>query len=186
MRPLGTSEVRIAGFGGQGVILAGMIIGKAHTIFAGQHSTMMQSFGPEARGGSCSAQVILSDERINYPYVRNPDVLVALSQEALGTYLPSLKPGGKLIFEESLVNVSAVSPDVERYGAPAIQIAESLRRRIVLNIVVVGFFAAVVGVLDREAARRAVLDTVPKGTEGLNGRAFDQGYEQGAKLVGDQ
>ena len=84
------TEIRIAGFGGQGVILAAAVIGKASAIFEGHYATMTQSFGPEARGGSSSAQVILSSEPILYPYVTQPDVLVVMSQEAARVFTPEV------------------------------------------------------------------------------------------------
>jgi 2-oxoglutarate ferredoxin oxidoreductase subunit gamma len=181
------TRVRIAGFGGQGVILSGMILGRAVSIFENKHATMMQSFGPEARGGACSAQVILSDEQILYPYVKRPDVLVAMSQQALGLYLPTVKPGGKLIYEKDLVKLDdegELPADLATYGVPATKIAEKLRRRIVLNIVMVGFFSAVAQVVSMESARKAVLYSVPRGTEALNGRAFDMGYRYGVDNYG--
>ncbi len=187
METLSGSRWRIAGFGGQGVILSGMILGRAVSIFENKHATMMQSFGPEARGGACSAQVILSDEQILYPYVKRPDVLVAMSQQALGMYLPALKPGGKLIYEEDLVSIEeagGIPEGVTVYGVPATQIAEKLRRRIVLNIVMVGFFSAVAPVVSKESARKAVLYSVPRGTEALNGRAYDMGYNYGVDTYG--
>ncbi|MFH2006693.1 MAG: 2-oxoacid:acceptor oxidoreductase family protein [bacterium] len=184
MEQQGVTEVRIAGFGGQGVILSGMILGRAVSIFENKHATLMQSFGPEARGGACSAQVILSDEQILYPYVKHPDVLVAMSQQALRIYLPTLKPGGKLIYEKDLVTLEELPEGVQVFGIPATKIAEDLRRRIVLNIVMVGFFAAVAAVVPRDAVRKAVLHSVPRGTETLNGRAFDMGYEYGIENYG--
>jgi len=179
-----TTEMRIAGFGGQGVILAGMILGRAVSIFENRHATLMQSFGPEARGGACSAQVVLADSRILYPYVKHSDLLVAMSQEALRLYLAELKPGCRLLYESDLVDVSAVPPEVPRFGVPATALAEQLRRKIVLNIVMVGFVAAVGGVVGHEAARQAVISSVPPGTESLNGRAFDSGYNYGIEHYG--
>lgn len=180
--------VRIAGFGGQGVILSGMILGRAVSIFENKHATLMQSFGPEARGGACSAQVILSDEQILYPYVKNPHVLVAMSQQALRLYLPTLRPGGKLVYEKDLVDINdggEIPEGVTTFGVPATQIAEKLRRRIVLNIVMVGFFSSVAPVVSMECARKAVLHSVPRGTEALNGRAFDMGYRYGEENYGE-
>jgi 2-oxoglutarate ferredoxin oxidoreductase subunit gamma len=176
--------VRIAGFGGQGVILAGMILGRAVSILENKHATLIQSFGPEARGGACSAQVVLSESQILYPYVRRPDVLVAMSQEALRLYLKTMNPHGKLIYEQDLVRLEHLPHGVQCFGVPATQIAEDLRRRIVLNIVMVGFITAVADVVSVDAAREAVLSSVPKGTELLNGRAFDMGYEYGMEQYG--
>ena len=186
MERQGITEVRIAGFGGQGVILSGMIIGRAVSIFENNHATLMQSFGPEARGGACSAQVMLSGEKILYPYVKHPDVLVAMSQQSLRAYIDDLKPGGKLIYEQDLVDTSEVPDTVRKYGVPATKIAEELRRRIVLNIVMVGFFASVSGVVGQQESRQAVLHSVPKGTEMLTGRAFDMGYNYGVEHYGEE
>ena len=173
------TEIRVAGFGGQGVIMAASVIGKAASIFHGGHATMTQNFGPESRGGACSAQVILSGEPILYPYVTRPDVLVALSQEAYNKFAPELKPGGLLLVEQDLVRLGEIPEGTRVHGIPATRLAEELGRRMVLNIVVVGFFAAVTGVLDPEALRNAVEDSVPPAFRELNRKAFQKGFEYG-------
>jgi 2-oxoglutarate ferredoxin oxidoreductase subunit gamma len=175
------SEIRIAGFGGQGVILAASVIGKAASIYAGGYATMTQSFGPEARGGACSAQVIVSDEPVLYPYVTQPDVLVVMSQEAYTRFVPEVKSGGILLVEEELVRVSEIKDDVRVYGVPATRLAEELGRKMVLNVVMVGFFGAVTGLLDPEALRKAVADSVPPSFIDLNLRAFDKGFDYGSR-----
>jgi 2-oxoglutarate ferredoxin oxidoreductase subunit gamma len=177
------TEIRIAGFGGQGVILAAAVIGKAAAIFQGGYATMTQSFGPEARGGSSSAQVILSTEPILYPYVAQPDILVVMSQEACTRFVPQLKPGGILITEQELVRVDRLPNGVRAFGVPATRLAEELGRKVVLNIVMVGFFGAVANVLDREALRQAVADSVPPAMQKLNLEAFDKGFEYGSRLL---
>jgi 2-oxoglutarate ferredoxin oxidoreductase subunit gamma len=177
------TEIRIAGFGGQGVILAAAVIGKAKAIFEGGYATMTQSFGPEARGGSSSAQVILSSEPILYPYVTQPDMLVVMSQEAYTKFSPQLKPGGILIAEQELVRVDRIPNGVRAFGVPATRLAEELGRKVVLNIVMVGFFGAVTDVLGAEALRKAVADSVPPAMEKLNLQAFDKGYEYGTRLL---
>jgi 2-oxoglutarate ferredoxin oxidoreductase subunit gamma len=177
------SEIRIAGFGGQGVILAAAVIGKAAAIFQGGYATMTQSFGPEARGGSSSAQVILSSEPILYPYVTRPDILVVMSQEAYTRFSPDLKPGGILITEQELVAIDKIPSGVRAYGVPATRLAEELGRKVVLNIVMVGFFGAVVKLLDPDALRKAVADSVPPAMQKLNLQAFDKGFEYGQQLI---
>lgn len=174
------SEIRIAGFGGQGVILAASIVGKAAAIHEGNFATMTQSFGPEARGGACSAQVVLSDSPVLYPYVTNPDVLVVMSQEAYTRFSPELRPGGMLLVEEDLVRVAGIPTGARVYGVPATRLAEELGRRMVLNVVMVGFFGAVSGLVSPEALRQAVADSVPPAFKDLNLRAFDKGFEYGA------
>jgi 2-oxoglutarate ferredoxin oxidoreductase subunit gamma len=175
------TEIRISGFGGQGVILSAIVIGKAGCIFENGYSTMTQSFGPEARGGACSAQVILSNEPILYPYVTRPDILVTMSQEAYSLFTPELKEDGILIIEQDLVRVEKLPPGVRVYGVPATRLAEELGKRMVLNIVMVGFFASVTNILDPEAIRQAVADSVPEAFRELNLKAFDKGFEYGTK-----
>jgi 2-oxoglutarate ferredoxin oxidoreductase subunit gamma len=177
------TEIRIAGFGGQGVILAAAVVGKAAAIFQGGYATMTQSFGPEARGGSSSAQVILSNEPILYPYVTQPDVLVVMSQEACTRFVPQLRPGGILITEQELVRVDQYPAGTRVYGVPATRLAEELGRKVVLNIVMVGFFGAVTKLLDRDSLRSAVADSVPPAMQKLNLEAFDKGFEYGSQLL---
>jgi len=177
------TEIRIAGFGGQGVILAAAVIGKAAAIFHGDYATMTQSFGPEARGGSSSAQVIVSTEPILYPYVTLPDVLIVMSQEAYTRFASQLKPGGILITEQDLVRVDKYPTGVRVYGVPATRLAEDLGRKLVLNIVMVGFFGAVTNLLDPDALRKAVADSVPPAMQKLNLEAFDKGFTYGDRLL---
>src|SRR5512143_397584 len=158
MRMPGLTEIRVAGFGGQGVILAAMVIGKAYSVFEGGFATLTQSFGPESRGGACSAQVILSDTPVLYPYVTQPDILVVMSQEAYGKFVPELKDGGILIVEQDLVRVTDIPRQTRVYSVPATRLAEELGKRMVLNVVMVGFFAAVTRLLDPSAVRKAVAD----------------------------
>ena len=175
------SEIRIAGFGGQGVILSAIIIGKAGCIYQPGYSTMTQNFGPEARGGACSAQLILSDSPVLYPYVPRPDILVVMSQEAYGLFAPQLKDEGILIIEEDLVRIGELPPGVRVYSVPATRIAEELGKKMVLNIVMTGFFGAISGLLQRESLRKAIEAAVPPAFAELNRKAYDAGYEFGLK-----
>jgi 2-oxoglutarate ferredoxin oxidoreductase subunit gamma len=179
------TEIRIAGFGGQGVILSAIVIGKAGCIFQDGYSTMTQSFGPEARGGACSAQVILSDNPVLYPYVTQPDILVVMSQEAYTLFSPQINPEGILVIEEDLVRIGELPPGVRVYSIPATRIAEELGKKMVLNIVMVGFFGAVSQALDPDALRKAVAASVPKSYRDLNLRAFDRGFEYGTKELSE-
>ena len=175
------TEIRIAGFGGQGVILSAIVIGKAGCIYQNGYSTMTQSFGPEARGGACSAQVILSDKPVLYPYVTHPDILVVMSQEAYTLFSPQISANGILCIEEDLVRIGELPVGVRVYSIPATRIAEELGKKMVLNIVMVGFFAAVSQVLDPEAVRKAVAASVPEAYRELNLKAFDRGFDYGAR-----
>jgi len=179
---MATSEIRITGFGGQGVILCGYIIGKAASIYNDQHATLTQSFGPEARGSACSAQVVVSDERVLYPYVTAPQVMLALSHDGYVTHKDTLADECVILYEGDLVKLDKHGPKVRSYGIPATRFAEELGRKIVLNIVMLGFFGAVGGVVPGKALRKAVETSVPAGTEELNLKAFDKGYEYGMQL----
>ncbi len=175
-------EIKISGFGGQGVILSAHILGKAASIFDGKHATMTQAFGPEARGSACSAQVILSDEVIRYPYVKNPEVLVSMSQEAFTKFSSEIAKNGMALIDEDLVKPQNVRKDIRVFSIPATRFAEELGRKLVLNIVMFGFFAAMTGAIEKKSALDAVLDSVPKGTEKLNTDAFNKGYDFGMEI----
>ena len=179
------TELRIAGFGGQGVILSAIILGKAASIHQGAYATMTQNFGPEARGGACSAQLLLSSEPILYPYVTKPDILVVMSQEAYARFGPELKEGGTLIVEQDLVRVNHLPRETKVYSCPATRIAEELGKRMVLNSVMVGFFAAVTRLLEPDAVRKAIAESVPSHFRELNLQAFEKGYEYGVKSLAE-
>jgi 2-oxoglutarate ferredoxin oxidoreductase subunit gamma len=173
------TELRIAGFGGQGVILSAIVLGRAASIHQGAFATMTQSFGPEARGGACSAQLILSGSPVLYPYVSQPDILVVMSQEACTRFVPELKDGGTLIVEQDLVRVTDLKPNTKVYSVPATRLAEELGKRMVLNSVMVGFFTAVTHLLEKDAVYKAVADSVPSAFRDLNLKAFEKGFEYG-------
>lgn len=176
------TEIKIGGFGGQGVILSGYIIGRAASIFDDKHATMIQAFGPEARGSACSAQVVVSGEPIAYPYITAPQVMIVMSQEAYTKFAPELAEGGVLITEEELVKTHNLRKDLKHFTIPATRIAEELGRKMVLNIVMMGFLTAVTDIVSCEAMRSAVKASVPRGTEKLNLDAFNRGYEYGQRV----
>ena len=179
------TEIRLAGFGGQGVILSAIVLGKAASIYQGGFATMTQNFGPEARGGACSAQLIISDSPVLYPYVTQPDIMVILSHEAYVRFGSEVKEGGILIIEQDLVRVSDLSKSVQVYSIPATRIAEELGKRMVLNSVMVGFFTAITHLLTADAVRKAVADSVPPNFRELNLKAFERGLEYGVKLLNE-
>ena len=180
------TEIRVGGLGGQGVILCGMIIGKAASIYDGKHATLIQAFGHEARGSACSAQVTVSSEAIGYPYVKQPDILVLMSQDAATQFIPQLKPGGLVLYESELIPKPPVPDGALAWGIPATRFAEEIGRRLVLNIVMVGFLAGVTGLLAYDSVEKALLDSVPKGTQELNLRALRKGYDYGREMIGKQ
>ncbi len=177
------TQIRIGGFGGQGVILSAIIIGRAAAIHGNLHATLIQSFGPEARGSSSSAELIVSDKPINFPYVGDLDMLVVLSQDAYARFSPKLKKGGLLVTESELVKVSAEHAGGRHFAVPATRIAEEIGRKIVLNIVTVGFFGAVSQLMPLEALEASVRESVPAGTHELNLKAFRRGYEAGLEAL---
>jgi len=169
-------EIRITGFGGQGVVLSGHIIGRACAINAEQHATMIQSFGPEARGSACSATLTVSNTEVLYPYIDRPDIFVVMSGEGYDKYRDELKDNGTLVYESDLVKPE-IKEGQPSFGVPSTRIAESLGRKIVQNIVMLGFFAAATKIVSREQMHQAVKDSVPAGTEELNLKAFNAGYD---------
>jgi 2-oxoglutarate ferredoxin oxidoreductase subunit gamma len=185
-------EIRLSGFGGQGIILAGYILGKAAALYDHKHATMTQNYGPESRGGACSAQVIVADAPVSYPHLTTPQVVVAMSQEAYTKYAGELAEGGLLIIDEDLVRpnpltgASGGAQRVRLFGVPATRIAEEMGRKMIANIVMLGCLAALDHTVSPDALRRAVRESVPKGTDDLNLRAFERGYKHGEKLLESQ
>jgi len=175
-------EILITGFGGQGIVLAGLIVGRAASLGDRKESTLTQSYGPEARGGACSAQVIVSDTPIHYPYVRRPDYLVCMSQGGYEKYSPLLPEGGTLLLDSDLVQVEQAK-FANQFAIPSTRMAEELGRKMMANIVMLGFFTAVTRALSVEAARNAVADSVPKGTEAMNIQAFNKGHDYGEAIL---
>lgn len=174
-------QIIITGFGGQGVVLAGRITGKAAAIGDKLESTLVQSYGPESRGGACSAQVTIADGEIFYPYISQPDILVAMSQAGYEKYKDQLKADGTLIVDEDLVRPEAGC--CAYFSVPSTRFAEEIGFKMMANIIMVGFFAAITEAVSLEAARQTVLESVPKGTEEKNITAFEKGWEYGrAKL----
>jgi 2-oxoglutarate ferredoxin oxidoreductase subunit gamma len=180
-------EVRLSGFGGQGIIRSGEIIGKAAVLYDGKFATFTQSYGPESRGGACAAQVAIADDpvELSYPHVIDPSILVLMSQGAYNKYASDFRRDGLLIVDEDLVELDEAAEGVRMLKIPATRLAEQIGRRIVANVVMLGFVAAVTDIASPEAIKKAVLDSVPKGTEKLNTRAFDTGFEYGQEMKTD-
>jgi len=176
-------EIRLAGEGGQGLILAGIILAEAACVHDGKNAVQTQSYGPESRGGASKAEVIISDSEIDYPKVTRPDIMLVMSQMAYDKYIKDLKQGGVLIYDSSIVKVQP-SPDHRTYAVPITATArERVGREIVANIVALGALVKVCGVVSEGAIREAVANRVPRGTEGLNLRALDAGMEVVGELL---
>jgi len=180
-------EIRLSGFGGQGIIRSGEIVGKAAAIYDGRYATFTQSYGPESRGGACAAQVAIADDpvELSYPHVVDPSILVLMSQGAYNRYIDSFRRDGLLVIDEDLVELDARADGLRILKMPATRLAEELGRRIVANVVMLGFMAAVTDVASPESLKQAVLDSVPKGTEALNERAFQTGFEYAQEKVAE-
>ncbi len=180
-------EVRLSGFGGQGIVLAGNILGRSAALFEGKNAVFTQSYGPEARGGACSADVVISEGVIHYPKVTRPDILVLMSEEAKNTYAARLDPETTVIIDRHLVKTEGLEGRCSRlFSVPATRIAEDLGRKMVANIVMLGFLAAVTGIVRHDSLQDAVLASVPEGTEELNTKAFEKGYQYGQEGEGGQ
>jgi len=170
-------EMRICGFGGQGVILSGFIFGKAASVFMDYNAVQSQSYGPEARGGAARSEVIISDEKIGYPRPTSVDFFIAMSQEAFDTYRKDIRDDTVIVLDPDLVPKHDIGRPV--YKIHAQKIAEKLGNRIVTNIVMVGAATAIFDILEHDAVRDAVIDSVPKRFVELNKRAFEEGLEAG-------
>lgn len=177
------NEVRLSGFGGQGIVLSGMILGKAASIYDGKHATFTQSYGPEARGGACAAEVVINSEPVHYPHIVDPEVLVVMSQGAYNRYVPEFRESGLLIIDTDLVTVDEQAENHRILSIPATRIAEEMGQRVVANIVMLGFLATVTDLVSIDAMREAALTSIPKKTIELNTRAFEAGLERGRKAM---
>jgi 2-oxoglutarate ferredoxin oxidoreductase subunit gamma len=174
-------EVVITGFGGQGIVLAGSILGKAAALGDHMESTLVQSYGPESRGGACSAQVIISTDVIHYPYIKSPDILVCMSQSAYEKYIDQLKPEGILLIDEDLVRLKTKYDD--HFSIPATRMAEEMGRKMMANIIMIGFLTAVTRVVSKDAAVKSIASSVPKTTIEQNIEAFQKGFDNGLAIL---
>jgi 2-oxoglutarate ferredoxin oxidoreductase subunit gamma len=175
MEPTDRFEIRLAGEGGQGLILAGLILAEAAAVYDGKNAVQTQSYGPEARGGASKAEVVISSGVIDYPKVIAADLLLCMSQEACGKYVYDLKKTGTLLVDS--VHVDRV-PTSRAHMVPITKIAEEVTgRRITANIVALGVIVGLTGVVSRKAIEAAVRARAPKGTEALNLKALQAGLD---------
>ncbi len=174
------TEIRFAGFGGQGIIRSGIIIGRAASIYDNKSATMNQSFGPEARGGACSSQLVISDDRVLYPYVVKSDILVAMSQKGYDKFIQELKNDGLLLYDTDLVKPKK-SEKIKYFSIPSTKFAEELGNRIIANVVMLGFLTAITEVVTVESMKKTIPESVPERFKELNLKAFDNGYQYGIK-----
>lgn len=180
------SEIRFSGFGGQGIIRCGLITGKALSLFENKHATLTQSFGPEARGSACSSQLVVSDNRVLYPYITTPEILISMSQEAYDKYEPELRDDGILIIDKDLVKTRPSREKIKLFSVPSTRFAEELGNRIIANLVMLGFFTAVTQIASPEAMKKALPGLVPGRFLELNKQAFDKGYDYGREILKEE
>lgn len=176
-------EIRLSGSGGQGLILIGKILAEAAAIYDGLNATQSQSYGPEARGGASRSEVIISDGDIDYPKAENIDILLALTQEACDKYIKDLKGSGILIIDSQMVE-KIPKGNFKTVSLPIIQFAvERLGKYIVANIISLGIITKLSGIVSEEAVRHAIKSRIPKGTEEINLKAFEEGMGMAAKWL---
>jgi 2-oxoglutarate ferredoxin oxidoreductase subunit gamma len=173
------TEIQIAGFGGQGIVLSGYILGEA-AIIDGKNAVQTQSYGPESRGGAARSDVVISEEKIDYPKVLNADIFVAMSQPAFDKYIMSVGNDSTVILDKDLVN----SGEGMHYRIPFTRIADDLGRKIVANSVMLGFVCALTGVVSRSSLLKSLGRNIPKKTEQLNVSAFEEGWSKGKAVRG--
>ena len=170
-----SKQIRLSGSGGQGMLLAGIILSEA-AIIDDKNAVQTQSYGPEARGGASKSEVIISQDKIAYPKVTLPDIMLALTQEAYGKYAVDMNENGILVVDES-IKLSG-NDRCEVMSLPIIKSARDvLGKVIVANIIALGALTKASGVVSEEALEKAVLKRVPKGTEELNKKALQTGFE---------
>ena len=168
-------EIRVCGDGGQGVVLASFIMGQAASVFGHKSAILIQDYGPEARGGTLKVDVAISDERVLYPKIYNPSVTIVMSQAAYDKLCDGNYKDTLLISNEHLVKIDA-SHWKKTLAIPATRMAKELGRVSVANVVMLGFFTAVTGIISRDEMQQSVQKSVPKGTAEFNMQAFGCGY----------
>ena len=174
------TEIRLAGEGGQGMILAGIILAEAAAIYDGKQVVQTQSYGPEARGGASRSEVVISDGEIDHPEVLSPDVVLALSQEAYTKFGKTVRPGGLLMVDEDRVETSA---GFDGLKIPIARLAhETTGKAITANTVALGVLVGLTDLVSREAIQNAVAGRAPKGTEEMNRKALQAGFAAAERI----
>ena len=170
-------EIRFSGFGGQGIILSAVILGRAAVMYDNKFAVQTQVYGPEARGGASMSQVVIDDDQILYPKVAVPDIYVIMSQEGFEKYGASAQESAVMLIDSTLVHSR---PKCRCIEVPATREAKlNLKKDIVANIVMLGALVAATQVVSEESLKKAILDSVPKGTEDLNLKAMQLGLQLG-------
>ncbi len=170
-------SIRLGGAGGQGLIQAARIIAEAAAIYDNKNAAESRSYGPEARGSASKAEIIISDETIDYPKADNIDFLIALTQQAYDKYIKDLLPDGIAVID-SRIRPSDQPGHKKIYSAPLIEIAEEkCGKQSMVDIVALGFFAGINEIVNKDSIRKAILARIPRNSEDVFMRAYDAGLE---------
>ena len=178
-------SIRISGFGGQGIILCGYIIGKAASLYDNKDSALTQSYGPEARGGACNACVVIEEGKISYPLVKDSDFLIVLSKEGYEKNSDRITPGAYVFADTDLASEAPID-NKEVFGIPATRFAEEMGKKIVANIIMLGFFSAIANVVSKKAMIESIKTSVKKSFIDINLKAFEKGYKYASEIKGKQ
>lgn len=177
------TSIRLAGLGGQGVVLAGVMLARAAVEHDGTYATQSQVTGAESRGGLTSADVLLSPEPIDYPQAQSLDILVAMAQASLDQHAQALKPDGVLIIDPDMVSRLPEAFNGTVYRVPATRLAiEKLGRRVVANMLLLGVIAQLTGVVSIEGATAAMQSTLAPRLQEINRQAIQTGVELAKEL----
>ncbi|MGI6574983.1 MAG: 2-oxoacid:acceptor oxidoreductase family protein [bacterium] len=174
-------EIMLSGFGGQGLVLGGIILAEAAVVYDGKNATHNQSYGPEARGGACRSEVIISDQDIKYPEIQNPDLFLAMTQDAVNKIGNRIKPTGVAIVDPEFVrDLTPLAAAKAVYQVPITQIAREVTGRTITgNMVALGVISTLTGVVGKEAIEAAIMERVPPQTREMNKKALYAGFAAG-------
>lgn len=177
------TEIQLGGFGGQGIMSAGKIIGMAAAVFNNLQACFTQSYGPEARGGAAGSQVVIASSPIHHPHLTQPTSMIIMSQGAYDKYVADLAPGGVLLIDDELVTLPADHrKDIKTFGISATKIAEQAGNNRAANTAMLGFWTAVEGIVDKDAMQESIAESVPPKTVKLNLDVFEAGHKIGLTL----
>ena len=169
-------EIRISGLGGQGVVLAGQILGKA-AVYSGKNAVQTQSYGAEARGSAAKSEVIISDGKIGFPIVRKCDVLVVMSQEAVEKNVKDLKEGGLLLIDSTIV-MGVPKTTAKVFEIPATEISKkALGEKLYANMIMLGALIKITGIVNEESVEKAIDNTFQERIANVNIEAYKKGKE---------
>jgi len=173
-------EIRLSGSGGQGIIMAAIVLAEAAGVYDEKHVCQSQSYGPEARGGTSKAEVIISNQTIDYPKATKPDLLLTMNQEACNTYFPDLKTEGLLVVDSTLVHQI---PTNRVAAIPFTRIArKEIGKEMVANMVALGAVGVLSQIISLKNLEQALMARVPKGTEEINRKALHAGIDAGKRI----